>query len=140
MQAWLYQMRSREGWCPEDYRLRVWEGATADFPVGRITSRGKAVLTLGDLVVFFFTRAGTDDPGIYGWAVVTKLIKRGERMEFRALPPSDYLKVDPIWNPIVEAAAERIRATVKQGTMWHIVPTDLALLRDQIRKASGRPA
>lgn len=88
----------------------------------------------------FFTRSGNEDPGVYGWAVVTKVAKRTNKVQFRALPPSDYLKVDPLWNDVVEQVVERVRGKVKQGTMWRVPRTDFSVLRDQIRRHAGRSA
>jgi hypothetical protein len=137
VQAWLYQMRRRHDWSPEQYRLEVWKREPLTWPVGHLTGGSKDQVAPGDLLVFFFTRTGNEDPGLYGWAVVTKLSKRKDDVEFVPLPPTDYLKIDPIWNPIVEEWVERIRGKAKQGTMWRISAAELAVLRDQVRRHAG---
>jgi hypothetical protein len=71
---------------------------------------------------------------------VKEKLEKISKVEFRALPPSDYLKVDPLWNDVVEQVVERVRGTVKQGTMWRVPRNDFSVLRDQIRRHAGRTA
>ena len=134
MQTWLYQMSGKDGWTPEDYRLAVWEGTAVDWPTGRVTRGGNEPLRAGDVVFFFFTRSSTQYPGLYGWALVTKVRTRSDKFHFRALPYSDMLKIDPIYNEVVEQLVDRVRGKFKQGTMWSIVRADFIILKDQIRK------
>ena len=134
MNTWLYQMNNKEGWTPGDYRLTVWEGETVDWPTGRITSPSKEQPQPGDVVMFFFTRSSTPSPGIYGWALVTEVHPKSQRFHFRALPHSDMLKIDPIYDEVIEQLVERVRGKFKQGTMWSIVRADFIILKDQIQK------
>jgi hypothetical protein len=41
-------------------------------------------------------------------------------MYFRPVSPSDHLKMDPWWNKEVGVIADKVRGTVKQGTMWPV--------------------
>jgi len=134
MQTWLYQMSDKDGWTPEDYRLSVWEGETVDWPTGRVTKRSAEDLKSGDVVFFFFTKTTTPQPGLYGWALITKVRPRSDRFQFRALPHSDVLKVDPIYNTVTKRLIERIRGNFNQGTMWSIEEADSVILKNQIRK------
>ena len=127
-------MSNKEGWAPADYRLIVWEGEVVDWPTGRITSPTNEKPTPGDVVMFFFTKSSTPHPGIYGWALITKVNRKGDRIHFRALPPSDMLKIDPIYDEVIEQLIERVRGKFRQGTMWSIVRADFIILKDQIRK------
>jgi hypothetical protein len=117
MQAWLYQMRSRDDWGPEDFRVEVWEGKETTWPRHRV-ARGKKQPQPGDLLFFLFAPTGTEDPGFCGWGILTWL--NNDRIRFRPLPPTDILKVDPIWNKKTEKVIDSIRGQVKQGTMWPI--------------------
>jgi len=120
---WLYQM-SQGQWSPNSYRMDIWEGERWTWPVGKKTSTSSP--EAGDRVVFFYARAGGKEPGFYGWAVVLGWHDEDERgMYFRPVSPSDHLKMHPWWNTEASEIADRVRGTVKQGTMWK-VPDDLA--------------
>jgi len=44
------------------------------------------------------------------------------------------LKIDPIYDEVIEQLVERVRGKFKQGTMWSIVRADFIILKDQIQK------
>ena len=129
MAFWLYQMSAKE-WSPERYRAEVWEDNDTTWETHKITPPGNPP-EYGDIVVLFYAKAGATDPGIYGWAVV--LWCDGEEMRFRPALPSDYLKMNPLWNDEVSKIADNIRRGMPRGTMW-IIPSDLMdRLREMIR-------
>ncbi len=150
--AWLYQMSSggRGGlwqslddntpWYPSSYRKGVKEGEPIIWDVGNIYKREEAKVSSGDTVIFFFCKTGEDDPetgdlrpGIYGWGkIITPPESIGDTIEFQVAPPSDKLKINPLWCKDIERLTNEIRRKVYQGTMWNIKPSELKQLGKRI--------
>ena len=137
MSAWLYQMREQSDWSVADYRLEVWEGSTVGWPTRRVVGGSRTAIAAGDLIVFVFTPSGNQEPGIYGWGVITRFLDRREEIEFEVVAPSNYLKMDPVWDANVMTAFDVVRGAVKQGTMWRIEPSEPAAFRVAIRRRLG---
>lgn len=141
MAIWLYQMTANdeEPWYPENYRLDVWEGKGVTWPAGKITPREEGEIAAGDRIVFFFSKTGISDPGIYGWGIVTQFIKGKSRnqVRFAATPPSDFLKMSPCWDEEVEALMDDIRGKMKQGTVWGMTLEEFNRLRKKIHAHLG---
>lgn len=74
----------------------------------------------GDIVVFFYAPRDAEDPGFYGWAIVTEWYdNRGWReIYFRPVSPSDSLKMRPWWDDQARALAVRIRGKMTRATLW----------------------
>ena len=125
MAFWLYQM-SNDVWKAEKYRVEVWEGNNTTWPVGRLLPAGK-VPQYGDSIVLFYTG---NDLGVYGLAVLLRYEEK--EIYFRPVPPSDYLKMNPLWNDKVKSIVDEIRGKVKMGTMWEINDDQMKLLRTRI--------
>jgi hypothetical protein len=125
MAYWLYQM-SNDIWSTNKYRTEVWEGNNTTWPVGRL-SPGGSQLHAGDTIVLFYTG---NDPGIYGWAVLFRY--EDKEIYFRPSPPSDYLKMNPLWNDQIKSIIDQIRGRVKRGTMWEIDVNLMKNLRERI--------
>jgi len=123
MAMWLYQL-SQEEWTPSRYRLDIWEGERWRWRVGKIS--GSERPSVGDRVLFFFAKAGCDEPGFYGWAVILRWEEYGEndvRMYFCPVAPSDQLKMCPWWDGpdgSVQQLATEIRVPIPQGTLWRV--------------------
>lgn len=136
MVAWLYQMttNNEEPWGPEEYRMEVWEGNTVTWPVGSIDFRGGVAPKRGDILVLFFSKSKTDEPGLYGWGIITDVISEGTRPRLRFVPssPSDFLKMSVCWDGEVEKLSDQIRGKVKQKTMWAIKPEEMREIRKKI--------
>jgi hypothetical protein len=81
-------------------------------------------------MVFFYAPSGGNDPGFYGWAVVLEWLEDGSYLYFRAVAPSDHLKMHPWWDDDARALADEIRGKMKQRTLW-LVPEELV---NQLRK------
>lgn len=130
MAAWIYQIDPKT-WSPERYRLEIWERERWSWGVGRKTRFGHSPPVPGDIVSFFYAKSGGDDPGFYGWAVITEWYEGqgGTEMYFRPVAPSDSLKMDPWWDADARKLADDIRGSVKQGTLWFVSPADAARLR-----------
>ena len=138
MHAWLYQM-SVKYWRPEEYRTEVWEGQSITWESSKITPRGLGEIESGDGIVLFFAPTANVDPGIYGWGIIHRYKRARNQIEFQVTYPSDYLKMDPIWNDEdgefdVIDLMRRIRGKATQGTMWGILPEELAEIRKMIRE------
>ncbi len=128
MAFWLYQM-SATYWSPERYRTDVWEGHDMTWDIGKISPAGSSPRP-GDIVVLFYAKTGGGDCGIYGWAVI--LWCEGKEVRFRPTPPSDYLKMNPLWNDSVSDIIDQIRGGMPRGTMWNIDTNLMSDLRQNI--------
>lgn len=121
MSTWLYQMNQKY-WNPQRYRIEIWEGQTWQWDVGKKITQDH-VPTAGDIVMFFYAKSGGTEAGFYGWAVILEwltLDDQSNHMTFRPVAPSDHLKMDPWWNVKAEKLADKIRGSVKQGTLWYV--------------------
>ncbi len=133
MQAWLYQM-SIKRWRPEDYRVEVWEGKRIVWEVGQISTRGLGEVAAGDRIIFFFAKSANPEPGIYGWGIIHRYMKRRNEIEYQVTPPSDYLKMDPIWDKKLETLLNKIRGGMTQRTLWGLLPEEYASICHTIRE------
>jgi hypothetical protein len=113
MSYWLYQL-NQKSWVPERYRLEIWENERWAWEVGKKQSKG--VPSPGDVVVFFYAPASGNDPGFYGWAVVTEWAH--SQLYFTPVSPSNQLKMHPWWDDRARALADAIRGKMTQATMW----------------------
>ena len=140
MSAWLYQM-SVDVWPHERYRADVWQGADTSWDYNKIVPSGE-IPKPGDIIVLYYVEAekgvkpALRDPGIYGWGVI--LWSNKEEIRYRPTSPSDYMKVNPLWNDAVNKLVDEIRGPMKQGTMWKISDKHLREIRGLVAKhASG---
>ena len=151
MPAWLYQMSSggsgglwrsaqNQPWYPSNYRQDVTEGQPVRWDVGKIYLRTQASVYKGDTVIFFFCKTGEDDPktgdfqpGIYGWGkIIAPPQYNYDQIKFVTQPPSDYLKMNVLWDNDIERITNQIRAKQYQGTMWPIGESHLQELKRKI--------
>jgi hypothetical protein len=115
---------------PERYRTEVWEGSlVTNWSIGQSKRKPKEI-PLGDTVILFFAKTGADEPGIYGWSVITLFDK--EVIDFRPTSPSDYLKMNPLWDDEIGNIVDKIRGGMPEGTMWKVDDGTLKLLRQKI--------
>lgn len=115
----------------ERYRTEVWEGTTVtNWTIGESKRRPTGVQP-GEIVILFFARTGAQDPGIYGWGIITFF--DGEVINFRPASPSDYLKMNPMWDKEVSDIVKEIRGGMPQGTMYEITNGQLGELRKKIK-------
>jgi hypothetical protein len=129
MGCWLYQMNAKL-YSHERYRTEVWEGnLVTNWGIGESKRKPKEV-PLGDTIILFFTKTGAVDPGIYGWGVITLFDK--EVIDFRPVAPSDYLKMNPLWDDETSNIIDQIRCGMPEGTMWKVDDGTLKLLRQKI--------
>jgi hypothetical protein len=125
MAMWLYQL-SEKDWSANNYRLDVWEGERWEWRIGRMIG-SESPPAPGDTVVFFYAPSGSSEPGFYGWAVILLwTIEDSPRFYFRPVAPSDQLKMYPWGDEEAIAIADKVRGTVKRGTLWP-VPENLAV-------------
>jgi hypothetical protein len=130
MSAWLYQI-NQTLWSPERYRVEIWEGQDWAWPVGQKILKDH-VPTIGDTLTFFYAPTGGSDPGFYGWAVILEWIAEGGYLRFRAVAPSDHLKMHPWWDEKASHLADEIRGKVKQGTLWLMSESQAKHLRSHV--------
>jgi hypothetical protein len=129
MACWLYQINA-ENWSCERYRNEVWEGQlVTNWTLGEAKRRPKEVKS-GDMVILFFVKAGTHDPGIYGWGIITSFYK--EYIDFRPSPPSDYLKMNPVPLEEVNGIIRKIRGRFAQMAMFKVKDEEFQELRQKV--------
>jgi hypothetical protein len=128
MAYWLYQMSSND-WPSGEYKVEVWEAEHTNWQIHRKVPGNKSPET-GDTVILFYAPAGESDPGIYGWAVVIRF--DGIEIRFKPSSPSDYMKMNPVWDDDVKNIINRIRGRVAQGTLWEIEESLFKQLRQKI--------
>ena len=129
MACWLYQMNAKS-YTQERYRTEVWEGnIVTNWTGGKSTRRPKDV-SPGDIIILFYVKASTDYPGIYGWGVVTFFDE--ESVNFRPASPSDYLKMNPLWDEEINAIVEHIQGKMAQTTLLKIDDKTMEQLRKKI--------
>jgi hypothetical protein len=128
MAMWLYQLDNAD-WSVNEYRLDVWEGERWEWRVGRAAGLKISPPKPGDKVVFFYAPTNCEEPGFYGWAIITLWIddqeKKDRRCYFRPVVPSDHLKMRPWWDEEAKSIADVIRGPAKQGTLWPVSDTTL---------------
>jgi hypothetical protein len=129
MACWLYQINA-DNWSHERYRVEVWEGhLVTNWTIGEGPRKPKEV-SPGDMVIIFFVKSGTHDPGIYGWGIITSFYK--EFIDFRPAPPSDYLKMNPVPEKEVSGIISKIRGGMAQMAMFKVEDKEFRELRQQI--------
>jgi hypothetical protein len=133
MSYWLYQMNV-DRFSHKRFRAEVWEGdLTQNWTIGESTHRPKNV-SVGDILVFFYAKTVAIEPGIYGWGVVTFFDKETEEMHFRPATPSDYLKMNPLWDDDINKIVDRIRGGMPEGTMFKVDGKELKNIRRKIEQ------
>jgi hypothetical protein len=112
------------------YRTEVWEGnLVTNWSIGQSKRKPKEVLP-GDMVILFFSKTAADEPGIYGWGIITLFDK--EVIDFRPAPPSDYLKMNPVPEKEVSEIIAKIRGHMAEMTMFKVDNEALEHLRQKI--------
>lgn len=129
MACWLYQMNAKL-YSHERYRIEVWEGNhVTNWSIGESKRKPKEV-PVGDMIILFFVKTGAVNPGIYGWGIITLFDK--EVINFRPTSPSDYLKMNPLWDEEISNIIDQIRGGMPEGTMWKVDDGILEQLRQKI--------
>ena len=133
MNPWLYQMAEDEDWTPADFRVSVWEREPVTWEHKKVMSSNRLKPAVGDPIVFFFAKSRTKVPGICGWAVITKVYPRKEEFTFCAVPPTDLLKMDPLWDNEIDELVNNVRGAHPRGTTWAIPSNVYASFAHSIR-------
>jgi hypothetical protein len=131
MSTWLYQM-NQQSWPPQKFRCVIWEKHAWNWGYG--TKRGGGEITAGDTLVFFYSPSGGNDPGIYGWAVITQWDLNAQEIYFTPATPTDYLKMDPWWDASAKKIVNDIRGKMTQATLFHVPENDVRQVRDGIKR------
>jgi hypothetical protein len=120
MPYWLYQM-SEGIWITVDrYKKRVKEGKQYEWMRGKILTQNKIKPKKGDIIILFFAPKNNPKPGLYGWGVILNYDKYSKNITFRLWPPSDRMKLNPIWDNDVKKWTKDIRRKFFTATMWEI--------------------
>lgn len=135
MSTWMYQL-NQKSWAPNRFRIEVWEGERWSWPVRTGLPKGSS-LQAGDVIVFFYAPSGGSDPGFYGWAVVLEWYEDNRDLYFRAVAPTDHLKMHPWWDESAQALADTIRGKMKQRTIWNVPDKLVPELRNGITRWIG---
>jgi hypothetical protein len=140
MSLWLYQM-NQEDYPPSRYRLDIWEGRLWHWEYGN--KYGNSEPISGDRIIFYYTPSKGDDPGIYGWAIITSIFSIEKQIYFMPVDPSDKLKMYPWTDREVIEIINEIRP-VNQGTLFqidekikHRILTGIIKWVNQINQASN---
>src|SRR5687768_15527340 len=128
--SWLYQMSARD-WPPERYREEVWERQITQWPTGRVAGRSKP--REGDLIVTWYAKTGSEDPGLYGWGVIVRFVTEFDQIRWQPVFPSDFLKLTPIYDEAIGRVITGIRGRVSQGTMWSLNRGQLSDIRSRVQ-------
>jgi hypothetical protein len=129
MACWLYQM-ANYNFSHGRYRTEVWEGNTVtNWWIGESRRKPTEILP-GDIVILFYVKTGAQEPGIYGWGIITLFDK--EVINFRPSTPSDYLKMNPLWDDEIGNIVDKIRGGMPEGTMWEVDDNILKRIRQKI--------
>jgi hypothetical protein len=89
-------------------------------------------------MILFYAKAKTTDPGVYGWGIV--LWCDGQEINFRPTPPSDYLKMNPMWDEEVDEIINTFRGRMPMATMFEDKTNSLEHLRKKISQhVYGKP-
>jgi hypothetical protein len=122
---------SAENYSPEEYRETIWEREVTRWLAGNVRTNSGIKISPGDTLIFVFVKTGTQEPGIYGWGVVIKY--KAGNVFFRPCYPSDYLKMNPIWDDDISNLIDAIRGPVKKGTMWEVSGDHAVKLKEKVR-------
>ena len=137
MAFWLYQMNATK-WPIERYRAEVWEGTDIqNWGVGEIRS-SSGLPQPGDMMILHYVKTGQIDPGIYGWGIVLRC--DDWEMNFRLATPSDYLKMNPVWDKDIDKIITNIRGKMPEATLFEDKSESLRPLREKIAQhVFGKP-
>jgi hypothetical protein len=71
-------------------------------------------------VVFFYSKTGGKEWGIYGWAVIDRYDPTENALYFTPATPTNHLKMDP-W-PVGEEIINDIRGNMPRPTLFQVSP------------------
>lgn len=131
MTCWLYQINAKEWWPSERYRTEVWEGQLVTNWTNGLAKRKPKDVNPGDIIILYLVKAGTDEPGIYGWGIITSFHKE-EFIDFRPSPPSDYLKMNPVPEKEIIKVIREIRGGFDALSMYKMNDSQYKKLRQTI--------
>jgi hypothetical protein len=132
---WLYQM-SETYWPAAQFRATVWEGETIYWPTGRVRSEDRP--QPGDRLLCWYAPTGASLPGVVGWGVVLGYSSDREELIWRPAPPTDALKMHPLFNDDVVKRVDGIRGGFRQATMWPMSTDDAAWFGDMMRLSTAQ--
>jgi len=119
-------------WPIERYRAEVWEGSDVqNWLVGEIRpSTPKGLPQPGDMMILCYVKTRQSDPGIYGWGIVLRCDEW--EINFRLASPSDYLKMNPVWDDDIDKTIAKFCGKWRQATLFEDKANSLRHLREKI--------
>ena len=132
---WLYQM-SETQWPAGQFRATVWEGSTVSWPTGNVRSSDRP--EPGDRLLCWYARTGASLPGVVGWGVVLGYSPERTEILWRPAPPTDALKMHPLFDDEIVDRVEGVRGRFRQATMWQMSRADASWFCDRVSGWFGR--
>jgi hypothetical protein len=131
VRLWLYQM-NHEKFPVWRYRAEIWEGVDIqNWGFGKIKAFTPETLpNIGDTMILFYVKSRQADPGIYGWGVILQWYET--EMNFRLSTPSDYLKMNPLWDKDIDKTINDLCGVMRRATLFEDRSGLLGHLRDRI--------
>lgn len=102
------------------YRKRVREGREYKWMRGQIQTQNKTKPQSGDTIVLFFAPKNNPEPGIYGWGTILDYYEDTKNILFQPKPPSDHMRLNPVWDADIRKWTMDIRRNFYTATMWEI--------------------
>lgn len=132
MSSWLYQIKE-DSLSQNRYRYEVWEGKiiTNWWDIEDVKQWPNNV-EYGEIIIVFFASKKSVDPGIYGWGCISSF-NQGV-LNFIPVIPSDYLKMDPLWDNEIDELIDKIRLKTPQSIMYEISNDELNKVRKKLRE------
>jgi hypothetical protein len=87
-------------------------------------------------MVLWYAESVTNEPGIYGWGVILGVSQ--DNILWRPVAPSDYLKMDPLFDEAIARVVNTIRGRMTRGTLWNVKKKESTELKSWIRTALNR--
>jgi hypothetical protein len=135
---WLYQM-SDEVWPEAQFRAAVWEGTTIYWPIGLVRDTDARPVP-GERVVCWYAPTGSELPGLVGWGVVLGFSEARDELVWRPSPPTDAVKMCPIFDDDLKEHVDNVRGGFPRATMWPVTVTEARYLAHRIRTWGSSPA
>lgn len=139
MAMWLYQMSAKKKlskggykWTPAKYRKQVREGHYLEWKTRRIRSiKSGASPQAGDIIIYWFVKSGTENPGLYGWGIVFEQ-NEGTICHLPVFP-SDHLKMRPVYNDKIAKTVKKIQRNMPIATLLQLTGAQAKELWSNIR-------
>jgi hypothetical protein len=128
---WLYQMSADE-WPESQFRASVWESSTIYWPTGSVRDTDARPVP-GERMVCWYAPSGAELPGLVGWGVVLGFSSERNEIVWRPSPPTDAVKMCPIFDDELKSHIDVVRGGFPRATMWPVSVKEANYLATRIR-------